>query len=59
VMEAGQILASLLAALASMALLSLAVLGRWPYGFYNVLRLVVCGSAIYVAQQAGVAGQTL
>jgi len=29
-------------------MLCLAVLPIWPYGFYMVLRLVVCGVAIYV-----------
>jgi len=36
-------------AIASVIVLALAVLGRWPYGFYEILRLVVCGSAIYLA----------
>jgi uncharacterized membrane protein len=39
-------------ALASIVFLLLAVFGRWPYGFYTILRFVVCGSAIYIAVQA-------
>jgi hypothetical protein len=30
-------------------LLLLAVGGKWPYGFYTFLRLVVCGGAAYLA----------
>jgi uncharacterized protein (DUF983 family) len=33
-------------------ILLIAVAGKWPYGFYTALRLVVCGSAIYLAAQA-------
>ncbi len=29
----------------------MAVLGSWPYGFYTLLRLVICGSAVYLAVQ--------
>jgi hypothetical protein len=36
-------------AIASIALLLLAVSGGWPYGFYTLLRVVVCGSASYLA----------
>ena len=36
----------------SIALLVLAVVNRWPYGFYTLLRLVVCASAIFLAVQA-------
>lgn len=32
--------------------LFVAVLGRWPSGFYTLLRFAVCGSAIYLAVQA-------
>ncbi len=39
-------------ALASIAFLLLAAVGGWRYGFYTLLRLVVCGSAIYLAVQA-------
>ena len=34
---------------ASIVMLLLAVFGSWPYGFYQLLRLVVCGTAMYVA----------
>ena len=40
------------AAMASMILLISALLGRWPYGFYVLLRVVVCGSAVYPAVDA-------
>lgn len=33
-------------------LLVAAVFGRWPYGFYTVLRLVVCGCSIFLAVKA-------
>jgi hypothetical protein len=36
----------------SMALLVLAVVNQWPYGFYTLLRLAVCGSSIFLAAQA-------
>ena len=35
-------------AIISMAFLVLAAVANWPYGFYTVLRFVVCGSAIYL-----------
>ena len=41
--------ASRAAAVISIALLVLAVTTRWSYGFYTFLRIVVCGSAIYLA----------
>ena len=31
------------------ALLLLAALADWPYGYYQLLRLVVCGTGAYVA----------
>lgn len=31
------------------ALMLLAALGDWPYGYYQLLRFVVCGAAAYVA----------
>jgi len=31
------------------ALMLLGALGQWPYGYYQLLRFVVCGSATYVA----------
>lgn len=45
-------LGSLVPVAAAIAFLLLAVLGSWPYGFYTILRLVVCGAAIYVAYAA-------
>jgi hypothetical protein len=39
-------------AIASIVMLFLAVFGRWPYGFYTLLRIVVCVSATYLALQA-------
>lgn len=45
-------LGSLIPVAAAIAFLLLAVLGSWPYGFYTMLRLVVCGAAIYVAYAA-------
>jgi len=37
-------------------LLVLAVLGRWPYGFYTLLRIVVCIAAIYTGIKTVKAG---
>ena len=34
----------------SVALLLGAATQRWPYGYYTLLRLVVCGTALYLAQ---------
>ena len=45
----GDVRVSKVPAIASLIVLALAVLGRWPYGFYEILRFVVCGSAIYLA----------
>jgi len=39
-------------AIASTIFLLLALLEIWPYSFYTLLRLVVCGSAIYLALHA-------
>src|SRR5687768_12586005 len=36
-------------AVGAIVMLLLAVIGSWPYGFYQLLRLVVCGSAAYMA----------
>jgi hypothetical protein len=33
-------------------LLLAAVFGRWPYGFYTLLRLVVCGCSVYLVVKA-------
>ena len=30
-------------------LMLIACLGQWPYGYYTLLRFVVCGSAVYIA----------
>ncbi len=30
-------------------LMLLGALGRWPYGYYQLLRLVTCGAAIWIA----------
>jgi hypothetical protein len=35
----------------SMIMLALAAGAEWPYGFYQLLRLVVCGTAVYVVVQ--------
>jgi len=40
------------AAIISILLLFLAIIERWPYGFYTFLRIVVCVSALYLAFQA-------
>ena len=34
------------------ALILLGALGRWPYGYYQILRFVVCGVSAYVAYVA-------
>ena len=34
------------------ALILLGALGRWPYGYYQLLRWVTCGAAIFVAFMA-------
>lgn len=31
------------------ALMLFGALGRWPYGYYQLLRLATCGAAIFVA----------
>ena len=36
---------------AAAVMLILGSVGSWPYGFYQLLRLVVCGTSIYVAIQ--------
>ena len=33
----------------SLIMLLLAILPIWPYGYYTLLRLVVCGTAVYLA----------
>jgi hypothetical protein len=44
--------ASRVAAIISILLLFLALSRRWPFGFYTLLRLTVCASAVYIAFQA-------
>src|SRR5256885_215532 len=39
----------LMASTVSVALLVGAAVGRWPYGYYTLLRLIVCGTVIYLA----------
>lgn len=34
------------------ALMLFGALGRWPYGYYQLLRFVTCGVAVYVAFMA-------
>src|SRR4051794_14964782 len=34
---------------AAVVLLLAAAFGRWPYGFYQLLRLIVCGASVYGA----------
>ncbi len=40
------------AACVSILLLLLAVFAKWPYGFYTILRIVVCGSSVHIAFSA-------
>lgn len=42
---------------ASVVLLALSVLGRWPYGFYTLLRFVVCGTCAYTSAKEYQHGQ--
>lgn len=46
-------------AIASIIILLLAIFGRWPYGFYTLLRLVVSLSAIYMAIKANKLGKPI
>jgi len=34
------------------ALMLFGSLGQWPYGYYQLLRLVVCGVSVYIAFNA-------
>lgn len=43
---------SKIAAIASIILLALAVTSRWPSGFYTFLRIVVCGTVVWLAVEA-------
>ncbi len=36
----------------------LGALGRWPYGYYQLLRLVTCGAAVYGAYVSHSLGKT-
>lgn len=38
-----------LAAIIPALLLIAAVFGQWPYGLYTLIRVIVCGCAIYLA----------
>ena len=51
-MNSNQRLAGKLPAIIPAALLLAAEFGRWPYGFYTLLRLVVCGCSAYLAVKA-------
>lgn len=48
----GHLVAKQIPAIISVLVLLLAVFGRWPYGFYTLLRFTVCGSAVYYALEA-------
>jgi hypothetical protein len=50
--------ARLLAIIATLLLVA-AVFGRWPYTFYTLLRLFVCGIAVYLAFAAYTANNKL
>jgi hypothetical protein len=39
--------------------LLLAVFSHWPYSFYVLMRLTVCGIAVYLAHESFVAGRTV
>ena len=51
-MNTGERLLGSLPAIIPALLLVAAVFGRWPYGFYTLLRLIVCGCSIYLAVKA-------
>jgi uncharacterized membrane protein len=51
-MNANERLLSRLPAIIPALLLLAAVFGRWPYGFYTLLRFVVCGCSAYLAVKA-------
>jgi hypothetical protein len=34
------------------AMVLFGALGRWPYGYYQLLRFIVCGVSLYVAYMA-------
>jgi hypothetical protein len=33
------------------AVMLFAAIGRWPYGYYQVMRWIVCGAAVFTAYQ--------
>ncbi len=39
-------------AIVSLAFLVVALFGRWPYGFYTLMRFVVCESGVFLALRA-------
>jgi len=53
----GQLQASLTSVIPAALLLS-AVYGRWPYSVYILMRIVVCGCAIYLALRSTRTGRT-
>lgn len=46
-------------AVISIIFLLLAVLGKWPHGFYTLLRFAVCGTAVYLAWTAAMLNRRL
>lgn len=38
-----------IATIISVVLLILSVIGRWPYGFYTLLRIIVFGTTVYLS----------
>lgn len=50
---------SIVAAFISIFLLLMAVFAKWPYGFYTLLRIVVCGSSLYIAFSAATLNKKL
>jgi hypothetical protein len=46
-------------AVLSIAFLVLAVLAKWPSGFYTLLRFAVCGSSAYLAWGLGMLNKRL
>ena len=46
------ILPQVLPALACVLLLLAAVLGRWPYSFYVLLRIITCVVCVYLCSRA-------
>ena len=44
--------------IASVVLLALSSFARWPYGFYTILRIVVCGTCAYISVREYRRGRT-